>query len=134
MKKLPFLLFLVPFWFSGCSATTPEQDVAEKAVADFHDAYNRRDFEAIYKVTGLDYRHFMTEAAMKKILENAHAKLGKEIACSETSILISTTNNVSHITILVQAQFADGMAPEKFNYTVYGGKVFMDGYHIDVPR
>lgn len=104
---------------TNCSAPV-DTELAERAVADFHDKYNKTFYKVIHDKADQDFKTFISQKEFTQVLKKLRSQLGQYKSSrlikgsSDTSIWGGTT-----ITLTYDAAYEnDSQAKENFTFKV----------------
>jgi len=124
-------LLLLPVMLSSCSLPV-DTDLAELAVADFHDRYNRAAFKAIHKAANPDFKKFISQDKFSLLLGRLHSGLGQHKSSSlanwtaENSIREGATITLTYDAIYEK----DDTVRESFTFKVKDGIARLYNFNV----
>jgi hypothetical protein len=130
MKNRLLLATGILFLLAGCSDTVNGKEIAEPAVAQFHEKLKLGDFESIYEDASAEFK---AAAPKEKVLALFAATARKLGPLQETKLINWNVNtrNFKTVVVLVQdSKFKEGQATETFTFRVDGDKAELIGYNI----
>lgn len=125
----PIIVLLV-LLASACSFGV-DKEIAEAAVARFHEQLNEGAFREIYTSASEEFRGATTEAAWNDLLGAVRSKLGQVKGTEQSSFNITATPNVTAVNLTYRTRFTEGTATEAFSWAIRQGKALLVGYRID---
>jgi len=129
--KTTFYLLFLPVVLSSCSLPV-DTGLAELAVTDFHESYNRASFKAIHDNASPDFKAFIPQDKFVLLLGKLHARLGQH----QSSNLINWTAKSSikdgaTITLTYDAVYDnDDRAKESFTFKVNDGMARLYNFNV----
>jgi hypothetical protein len=132
MKPRPWLLAglaAISFLLGGCGA---KEVVAksQRAVVEFHEQYDQRDFAALYAATDSSYRQKGTEKEFTDYLESMRRTLGTVQRTKEVGWTMSTKNSWTTVTLTYETKFAKEPLHEVFIFRQTENGVGLISYSI----
>ncbi len=126
---------LVPFaaaaMLAGCGVKESFKD-AEVEVGKFHQALDAGELRAIWKQADPALRQGAQRAALEKVLDAVHRKLGKVKQTKQVGWNANATTEGTFVTLTYQTTFERGSGAEQFVYRKGdGGKIALTGYNIE---
>lgn len=126
---------LVPFaaaaMLAGCGVKESFKD-AEVEVGKFHQALDAGDLRVIWKQADPALRQGAQRAALEKVLDAVHRKLGKVKQTKQVGWNANATTEGTFVTLTYQTTFERGSGAEQFVYRKGdGGKIALTGYNIE---
>ena len=110
-----------------------EQQVAERAVATFHEAARRGSFKEIYAAADPEFRGAISEQSFLLLMKNVADKLGAHVGSDLKAQRIDPLSSVTLVTLGYQSEFQRGLAVEKFVFKVAEGRATLGSYNIHSP-
>ena len=115
---------------SGCGVVKGKE-AAEKAVTEFRERFEKRDFAQIYSASHPDFKAASTETDFVALLDAIHRKLGTLQKSDQTNWNINSFNLKTNVILTYKTTFAEGDAVETFNYRIDGDDAVLFGYNIN---
>jgi hypothetical protein len=117
---------------TSCSVTKSKQ-LAESAVAEFHNQLNAEQFQDIYNQLDDGFKQTDTEANLIQFFQAIHRKLGTVKWANQTRWYVNATTGGTFVTLSYDTDFADGKGTEEFTFRVSGDKAMLYKYIINSP-
>lgn len=109
------------------------KNVAEPAVARFHQQYNDGKDHEIYLETDAGFKANSSEKDLTDILGAMRRKLGNFKKADSTGWFVNSTTQGTMVTLSYDVEFADGKGTEKFVYLIDGDQAKLFNYNINAP-
>src|ERR1044072_253541 len=103
---------------------------AEKAIAHFHDLYNKGKLEDIWKEADPAFRTAATRQKYDDLMTVVQRKLGKASSTVNSSWNVSTFNLKTTVHMTQQTTFEKGQGTESFTFALDGTNAVLVGYNI----
>jgi len=116
-------------WQCG-SALVQGRKLADAAVRRFHEQLNAGDFEGIYREADQGFKTDQDHDESIRFLEAVHRKLGLAGPETRLNIRVETNPGGTFLTTQYSTTFAAGTATEMFIWVKSGGKLKLNGYHV----
>jgi len=109
-------------------------DDSEARIARFHDGLARGDGEALYRMTGAEFRATTTRAQFDDLLTVVATRLGTVEASERTNFNVNSNNGTTFTTVVMNTRFAQGEGQETFVFKGTGEDMQLAGWHVTSPR
>lgn len=103
---------------------------AEKAVAEFHAAFNEGRFGEIYDGASDEFRKATDRKRFIDLLAAVKRKLGKVGATQNRGWRVNSQNFTTYVELSQSTRFDDSDAAESFTFVVRDGKAVLIRYNI----
>lgn len=103
---------------------------AEKAVADFHAAFNEGRFGEIYDGASDEFRRAAGRQRFVELLGAVRRKLGKVAGTENRGWSVNSRNLSTYVDLAQSTRFDDSVAEESFTFVVREGKAVLLRYNI----
>ncbi|MEQ9454239.1 MAG: hypothetical protein RLN76_06565 [Phycisphaeraceae bacterium] len=122
-------LLLLP----GCMDFTPAIQASERAIAQFHQQYNKMQFDEIHDGAHYQYQRASTKSEHNRLLTDVHQNLGLVVSTQNTGHgVISTTDLGTFIAFRQETTFQYGNAIEEFVFYFNEPITLLSGYHFTI--
>lgn len=117
---------------SSCSASTKSIEQAEQNVEQFHTQLNTEQFAAVYAASDDKFRQATSEAALVKVLDAVHRKLGfvQQSKLRNKGIAWFSGQGAT-VTLVYDTKFAEGTGALRFVWHIKDGAATLYGYNIN---
>lgn len=109
-------------------------EAARKAVEQFHDGYNKRDYAGMFQLAGPAVRKTSSEAAFAQYETGVYAKLGELKSAQIVNYNLLYLLSGPQVRIDYKCQYARGSSVESFEINFTGPRPQIDGYRLDSPQ
>ncbi len=130
IQKICVIILILFIISTGCHYSEGLKS-ADKAVAKFHEQFNKKEFEEIYDKSSIEFKGVFNKEKVIKDLENIRENLGKVEstvrrgwAVEKNSIRLETTANF-------ETKFERGSGKERFVFSIIDDKVELMNYEFD---
>jgi len=106
----------------------------ESQVERFHAAYGRGDRDALYAMTGPQFRATTTRPQFDSLIDVVSVRLGPVRSSERTGFNVNTTTSGTYTTIVMTTHFAKGDGEENFVFTGDGDAMILEGWHVTSPN
>ncbi len=130
MRTGTFVLITIVASLVACSSSR-DMSAAEVQVAGFHAALSAGNMGDIMAQSSDDLRKPAVEAKLKALLGAISRKLGHVTGSTRTSWRINYGTGGEQISLQYSTKFERGTGVEQFLYKGEGGRILLDGYHIN---
>ena len=110
-----------------------EQQVAERAVATFHEAARRESFKEIYAAADPEFRGAIDEESFLRLMRNVADKLGAHVRAELKAQHLDHRPSATLVMLGYQSEFQRGLAIERFVFKVAEGRATLGSYNIHSP-
>ena len=115
---------------AGCSGFTKGKEHADRAVAEFHERFNRGEFEALWDAAGEELKRVATREDFTALLTAVRRKLGDVTGSTIRSWRVGSMDLKTLVALQQDTTFATGKAIESFQFVVQDERATLIGYHI----
>ena len=117
-------------------ACNPVANVSEgdSLVEKFHAAYSRGDRDALYAMTGRQFRATTSRAQFDDLIDVVSVRLGAVSDSERTGFNVNTNTDGTFTSITMTTHFAKGDGVESFVFTGSGDEMALEGWHVQSPR
>ena len=130
-KALATLAFTLTL--AACNPVAAFND-SEAQVTRFHQALTRGDNEALYAMTGSEFRRTTNRAQFDDLLTVIDARLGAVQSSERTNFNVNTVNGNTITTIVMNSRFEKGEGQENFVFSGTGEDMRLEGWHVLSPQ
>jgi hypothetical protein len=116
---------------AGCGRIFKDKDVAEKAVAHFHDQYNQGQIEEIWKDADPAFTSAAPRLGYGEFMGSLQRKLGKVVSTSNVGWHVNFYNQQTTVRLVQETVFEHGNGTESFAFTINGTNAVLLGYHVE---
>ena len=117
---------------SACSLAKGK-GIAEKAVAQFHEQFNARQYHEIYVQADDDFKKSASEADFTALLEAVQRKLGTVKGANPAGWGVNATPLGTMATLSYQVDFSEGKGQEQFVFRIKNEHASLYGYNVNSP-
>lgn len=125
------LLFCLIPMISACSWSV-DTDLAELAVDQFHESYNKGSFETIYRNASPEFQNFVAQDKFIRLLKKLHRTLGQHKGSDRINWSAkSSVRDGTTITLIYKAQYEyDHKAKESFTFVINDGMARLKNFNV----
>jgi len=106
---------------------------AEQGVKEFHDLFNREQYDAIYDRSDSSLKKSWTRADFAAYLRDIHSQLGRAGRASDRGFQVNaSTSQGIEVALATETQFERGVADERFLWRIEDSRAVLLGYRADV--
>jgi hypothetical protein len=106
----------------------------ESQVEKFHVAYSRGDRDALYAMTGPQFRATTSRAQFDDLIDVVSVRLGAVTGSERTGFNVNANTGGTFTSITMTTHFAKGDGVESFVFTGSGDEMTLEGWHVESPR
>jgi hypothetical protein len=128
--KTATAILLTGLQLAACSASQ-DINVAQEAIAHFHEMMSAGQFEQIYAQSNDSFKKATTTEGLTRFLSTVNRKLGAVKTSESNGWNINFTPSGTSITLRYKTEFEHGTAAETFSYRFPDGRVSLVGYNIN---
>lgn len=123
-------LVLMTMTFGACGRLSQAKTTGEKAVANFHAAYNQGKIEDIWKNADPRFRAATTKLKYEDLIQAVQRKLGQVVSTSNTTWQVRSYNLNTSILLSQTTTFERGQGMEAFVFALNGTNATLVQYDI----
>ena len=122
--------------FLALAACNPiaQVEAGDSQVAKFHAAYSRGDRDALYAMTGRQFRATTSRAQLDDLIEVVGSRLGAVRSSERTGFNVNSNTEGTFTSITMTTHFAKGDGQENFVFSGSGDAMTLEGWHVESPR
>lgn len=109
-------------------------NAGDSQITKFHAAYSRGDADAIYAMTGQEFRATTSSAQIGELLDVVNVRLGAIRSSERIGFNVNTNPSGTFTTIIMSTHFAKGDGRENFVFSGKGDEMKLQGWHVESPR
>jgi len=103
---------------------------SEAEIETFHQSWNKKDLDAIWKTTAPDFRKVVDRKRFDIMLGDFREIFGEMKSTQRQGFNINTNNGVTTAKIVMNTQFAKGEAVETFDFVSVGDEMRLVQYFV----
>jgi hypothetical protein len=131
MKALKgILVILAATILVSCQGLTEGKASSEKAIAHFHELYNKGNLDQIWQEAGSEFRNASPRADYDELFGAEQRKLGNVVSTTNSGWNVQTFNLVTNVSLIQDTIFEHGKGTESFTFKMDGTNALLVGYHI----
>jgi hypothetical protein len=112
------------------SCSNGARQIAERAVADFHDHYSAKQFSTLFNGAHRDFKRSGTCGNFNSLMHSVYANLGK-VASTRNQYLKISGDEGERLLLQQKTTFEKGIGFETFLFTIEEGEAVLAGYKIN---
>jgi hypothetical protein len=127
--KITWVMFIAATLVS-CGGFTKSKTAAENAIAQFHQLYNQRKLDDIWKEAEPKFRAASTKQKYDDFMGAVQRKLGKVTSTSNAGWNVQSFNLKTTVIMTQKTVFENGQGTESFTFALDGTNAVLLGYNI----
>lgn len=122
--------------FLALAACNPIANInaGDGQIEKFHSAYSRGDGDALYAMTGPQFRATGSRAQFDDLIDVVSFRLGAVKSSKRTGFNVNTNPAGTFTTITMTTHFAKGDGLESFVFSGSGDGMKLEGWHVQSPQ
>ena len=130
-----FLILLTTAFavFNTACSLTKGKEQAETAVQQFHQQFNRAQYQEIYQQGDDKFKQAVTEAEFTQLLEAVHRKLGTVENADSNGWRVNATTMGTVAMVAYETRFSEGKGSEQFSFLINGEQAKLLRYDVNSP-
>jgi len=135
MNKLNALIIVAVIFTVGigCSSIMKGKELADPAVAKFHEQFNAGQYTEIYNGADDEFKRSVTPQEWDELMNAIHRKLGTIANSTSSAWNVNTTPLGTMATISCNVDFTEGKASEQFVFAISGDNAKLYNYNVNSP-
>ena len=106
-------------------------NAGEDRIADFQDAYSRGDDEAMWAMTGPEWRNASTRAEFDELLRILEARMGSIEGTERVGFNVNTNTEGTFTVVQMQTQFEKADGTEVYTFLGNGSDMQLVGWNVN---
>jgi hypothetical protein len=132
MRRMKYCLLSICILLAACSMSN-DREIAEKAVKEYHDRYNRRAFAEIYDNEHEELKAVRSRESFMQSIEGMRNTQGAVKSAKILNDEYSYSSDAKQIRLTYDVEFENGQAKEQFVFTILGDQAVLSGYRYISP-